>query len=429
METLFQNAAHLLREFKGDSYIFGMNCLDRFGELFKEMGTRPLIVSGGFGKEWSRHAIQAIGAGLSSLNIQMAGPAVPGTAPNAPRGDVLRIRGDILRLKPDSIIAAGSGSTIDAVKCAAVMAQLHTGQDDFESLFGAGKVTKQLADKNKNMLPLFAIQFAASSAAHLTKYSNITDPSTAQKKLIVDDAVVPPRALFDYSMTFSQPVELTADGALDGIAHSLEVLYGACGSVLKRVTPVALASIELIVRNIKTACDHPQDCRAREGLGLGTDLGGYAIMIGGTNGGHLTSFSLVDILSHGRACAILNPYYTVFFAPAIEDRLRKVGDIFRRAGYTSADFNRLKGRDLGVAAAEAMHALSRDIGFPTRLRDVPGFSSTQVERALSAAGNPQLDMKLKAMPVPMSAETVDRYMAPILHAAAEGDFSLIQMQE
>ena len=43
--------------------------------------------------------------------------------------------------------------------------------------------------------------------------------------------------------------------------------------------------------------------KAREALCLATDLGGYAIMIGGTNGGHLTSFSLVDILPHGRACA------------------------------------------------------------------------------------------------------------------------------
>ena len=45
-------------------------------------------------------------------------------------------------------------------------------------------------------------------------------------------------------------------------------------------------------------------------------------MIGGTNGGHLTSFSLVDVTSHGRACALTNPYYTVFFAPAIEPALR-----------------------------------------------------------------------------------------------------------
>ena len=69
-------------------------------------------------------------------------------------------------------------------------------------------------------------------------------------------------------------------------------------------------------------------------MGLATDLGGYSIMLGGTNGGHLTSFSLVDILSHGRACAIMNPYYVVFFAPAIEEPLRMVGNILKEAGLT-----------------------------------------------------------------------------------------------
>jgi len=64
--------------------------------------------------------------------------------------------------------------------------------------------------------------------------------------------------------------------------------------------------------------DSQEDMDSRESLGLGTDLGGYAIMVGGTSGPHLTSFSLVDVLSHGRACAIMSPYYTVFFAPAIQ---------------------------------------------------------------------------------------------------------------
>ena len=47
----------------------------------------------------------------------------------------------------------------------------------------------------------------------------------------------------------------------------------------------------------------PAGREGREALGLATDLGGYAIMLGGTNGAHLTSFSLIDILTHGRACA------------------------------------------------------------------------------------------------------------------------------
>ncbi|MHC4917780.1 MAG: iron-containing alcohol dehydrogenase, partial [Planctomycetota bacterium] len=140
---------------------------------------------------------------------------------------------------------------------------------------------------------------------------------------------------------------------------------------------------------------------------------------------HLTSFSLVDVLSHGRACALMNPYYTVFFAPAIEEELRDVGAVFAKAGYMQANPAALSGRDLALAVAEAMLALGRDIGFPTTLGEVEGFGDAHIERALAAARNPQLEMKLKAMPVPLSAETVDDCMRPILEAARTGDFSLI----
>ena len=50
--------------------------------------------------------------------------------------------------------------------------------DDY---FGTGLVTKKLAETGKTLLPHVAIQTAASSSAHLTKYSNITDVSTARR--------------------------------------------------------------------------------------------------------------------------------------------------------------------------------------------------------------------------------------------------------
>jgi alcohol dehydrogenase class IV len=170
----------------------------------------------------------------------------------------------------------------------------------------------------------------------------------------------------------------------------------------------------------------PTDLEAREALGLGTDLGGYAIMIGGTNGGHLTSFSLVDILSHGRACAITNPYYTVFFAPAIEEPLRLLGRVYKEAGLTQANMDSLSGRELGMAVAEAMITLSRRIGFPATLGEVERFTDGHIERALTAAKDPQLKMKLQNMPVPLTAEMVDEYMGPILEAAKDGDLSRIK---
>ena len=45
---------------------------------------------------------------------------------------------------------------------------------------------------------------------------------------------------------------------------------------------------------------------------------------------------------------------------------------------------------------------------------------------LTAAKNPQLDMKLKNMPVPLNASLIDEYMGPILNAAKTGDLSLIK---
>jgi len=182
----------------------------------------------------------------------------------------------------------------------------------------------------------------------------------------------------------------------------------------------------LVVNYLPLAIKNPDDKKAREALCLATDLGGYSIMIGGTNGGHLSSFSLVDILPHGRACAIMNPYYTVFFAPAIERPLRVIGKIYQQAELINTDIESLQGRDLGIAVAEGMFELARRINHPKRLSDVDGFSQQHIDRALSAAKNPQLKMKLQNMPVPLTVEMIDDYMGPILEAARDGNLSKIQ---
>jgi len=79
-----------------------------------------------------------------------------------------------------------------------------------------------------------------------------------------------------------------------------------------------------------------------------------------------------------------------------------------------------------VAVAEAMIALSKRIGFPATLGEVEGLTEGHIERALTAAKDPQLKMKLQNMPVPLTAEMVDEYMGPILEAAKDGDLSRIK---
>jgi alcohol dehydrogenase class IV len=417
----FVKARTLLEAFKGGRYVHGLGVLAKVGQVTSPLGKRAVLIRSGF--PGSDGFVWTIRQSLEEAGVDILGE-IDSPAPNAPIEDLLRITDGLLTAAPDVVVSFGGGSNIDAAKAAIVLNDLG---GDIESYFGTGLVSKAIVARDRQLTPHVAIQTAASSAAHLTKYSNITDVATGQKKLIVDDAIVPQQPIFDYTATLSAPLSLSADGAMDGLSHSLEVLYSAAGKDnTKQIETVAAESIRLVVTYLPRVMQNPADVASREALGLATDLGGYAIMLGGTNGGHLTSFSLVDVMPHGRACALMNPYYTVFFAPAIERPLRVVGGIFRDAGYTTADIDGLQGRALGEAVAEAMIAFSAAMGLPTTLREAEGFTDAHIARALAAAKNPQLKMKLENMPVPLTADTVDEYMGAVLHAACDGDLGLIK---
>lgn len=417
----FNNARELLRQFKGETYLNGFGVLSQAGRVTAPLGRRAALVRDVF--PGAEGFLESIAGSLRAAGVEVLG-VIEGAQPNAPREDLARITAQLTELDAEVSVSFGGGSTIDAVKAAEVLRALGGAIDDY---FGVGAVTKALAAAGKTLGAHVAIQTAASSGAHLTKYSNITDLRTGQKKLIVDAAIVPPSALFDYGVTFGAPASLTADGALDGVSHSLEVLYSAVGKPnYQTAAEVARQSIGLVMKYLPAVLQNPFYAEGREALGLATDLGAYAIMIGGTNGAHLTSFSLIDILSHGRACAMLNPYYTVFFAPAVQEPLRLVGGIAHEAGYTTADIERLSGRELGLAVAQALMAFLTKVGMPARLAEVPGFTQAHIERALAAAKDPQLKMKLENMPVPLTAQMVDEYMGPILEAAKTGDLGLIK---
>lgn len=417
----FTKARELMQEFQGSKYVFGSGVLSQTGKIAVELGKKAALIYDVF--PGNEVFLKTIKDSLAEAGVAVV-TEIEGARPNAPREDLSRITDELKASDADVIVCLGGGSTIDSAKSAEVLRTLGGTIDQY---FGTGLVTAKLKETGKALTPVVAIQTAASTGAHLTKYSNITDVKSGQKKLVVDPAIVPTRAIFDYDITLSMPPGFTADGALDGVSHCLEVLFDSRGKAYNaKMMEVAKEGISLVVKYLERAMKDGKDVEARTALGLATDLGGYAIMLGGTNGAHLTSFSLVDILSHGRACYIMNPYYTVFFAPSVEDSLRMVGKIFKEGGYSTANFDALKGRELGIAVAEAMIALSKKIGFPTTLSEVKGFSDAHIERALVAAKDPSLKMKLENMPVPMTADMVDEYMGPILQAAKTGDLSLIK---
>jgi alcohol dehydrogenase class IV len=437
MERVVESAKKLLQEWKGENYTFGFEVLGKAGDYAAHYGKRALLIVADLGQGWMSGTFQTVLDSLRSGGIEAE--VIAGAGPNAPREDVYRLALHVARAKPDMIVAVGGGSTIDAAKAANVLAGFSPGEvkkalqaeeaaaGTVDPYFGVGMVSKVKGAGGKALLPVIAVQTAASSGAHLTKYSNITDPVTGQKKLIVDEAIVPPASVFDYRVTLGAPMDLTLDGGLDGIAHAWEVFMGAAGQAYYgKMKEVAEACLALIVHGLPKIQKDPRDREARLCLGLGTDLGGYSIMIGGTSGPHLGSFSLIDVLTHGRACAILNPYYTVLFAPKIQDQLASFAEILKKAGFIKAKTEGKKGRALALLVARGMIQFSKSLGFPATLADA-GVSKAHIKRMIVAAKDPQLKMKLQNMPTPMESERgdVDRLMKPTLEAAFSGDLELI----
>ncbi len=437
MEGMIAQAQKMLRAWKGDSYAFGFDVLGKAGENAVRFGRKALLISAGIGKPWASGTLQTITDSLKRGGV--AYEAVAGARPNAPREDVYRLALQAARCHPDMIIAAGGGSTIDAAKAANVLATFSPAEvkealqaseaeaSSIDPYFGVGNVTRVRDQVNRPLMPLIAVQTAASSAAHLTKYSNITDLSSGQKKLIVDEAIVPQAAVFDYGITLHSPVDLTLDGGLDGVAHAWEVFLGATGQPnYGQIKEIAEACLRLTLYGMPKVRKDGQDRQARLCLALGTDLGGYAIMLGGTSGPHLGSFSLIDVLSHGRACAILNPYYTVLFAPKVQDQLSLFAQILKEAGFIKTGLKGKKGRALALLVARGMIQFSKALGFPTTLAET-GATRAHLRRMIQAAKDPQLRMKLQNMPTPMDSDQgdVERLMKPTLEAAFTGDLNLV----
>ncbi len=432
-----ETARTLLREWKGDSYAFGSGVLDSVGPLAGRFGKSAVVIVTELGREWIEEPKRRV---LDSLHRQgLSSLVVAGAGPNTPLEDLYRIALNVCRSKAEVIVAVGGGSTIDAGKAAAVLntytrdevaeilASPAGSADGIGPYFGMGLASRLQQATGRTPLPLVAVQTASSSGAHLTKYANITDFQSRQKKLIVDEAIVPRAAVFDFGLTLSSPRALSIDGGLDGFAHIWEVFMGVRRPDLAaKVRTIAEPGLRLLASGLRLIAKDPSDVDGRASLGLGTDLGAYAIMIGGTSGPHLGSFSLVHVLSHGRACALLLPYYTVLFAPVIQDQLRIMANVLEGEGLLDCSPGEKGARPLALAVAKALVEFLKTLDFPTTLKEA-GADLSDVERMIEAARDPALKMKLQNMPIPMDAARgdVDRLMAPVLDAAYSGDFDLI----
>jgi len=181
MERVIENARNLLQAWKGSSYVFGFDVLGKVGDCAAQHGKRALLMVADLGEPWMAGTLQTVTDSLKARGVDFE--IITGAGPNAPREDVYRLALHVSRTRPEVIIALGGGSTIDAAKGANVLATFspadvkkalqapESAASTVDPYFGVGNVTKVKSQAAKSLLPVIAVQTAASSGAHLTKYS------------------------------------------------------------------------------------------------------------------------------------------------------------------------------------------------------------------------------------------------------------------
>ncbi len=210
----------------------------------------------------------------------------------------------------DCVIGFGGGSPIDVAKAAAVLA----------SRGGSIRSLKAPHQEDTPALPIIAVPTTAGTGSEATRFTIITDVETHEKMLCVGLAYLPTIAIVDFELTLSKPFALTAHTGVDALTHAIEAY------VSRRASPftngIAIQAMQLIWRNLRTACKEPGNRGAREGMMLGSLLAGMAF----SN----SSVALVHGMSrpigahfhvaHGLSNAMLLPAVTAWSAPGALER-------------------------------------------------------------------------------------------------------------
>lgn len=295
----------------------------------------------------------------------------------------------------DCLIGFGGGSPIDTAKAMAILAS------------GGGKMRdyKVPVAADRGAVPVIAIPTTAGTGSECTRFTVITDHERGEKMLISGLGCLPLAAIVDYELTLTVPPRTTADTGVDSFTHALEAF------VSKRANPfsnaLALAAMDLIGKNIRTAYAEPNNHAAREAMMIGATQAGLAF----SN----SSVALVHGMSrpigahfhvpHGLSNAMLLPAITRFSIHGAEARYAQAA---RRSGFAAA------GDSDAIAAAKlvtGLETLNRDLSVPTpsgfgiKEADWNGKMALMAEQAL-ASGSPNNNPR-----VPNASEIVALYRA------------------
>ena len=178
--------------------------------------------------------------------------------------------------KPDTIIALGGGSAMDAGKIMWVLYE-HPEADFMDMAMRFIDIRKRIYTfpKMGEKAYFIAIPTSAGTGSEVTPFAVITDEKTGVKYPLADYELLPDMAIIDTDFHMSAPRGLTAASGIDAVTHALEA-YAAMLAT-DYTDGLALRALKVIFEYLPRAYDNGQnDVEAREKMANAATMAGMA---------------------------------------------------------------------------------------------------------------------------------------------------------
>ena len=178
--------------------------------------------------------------------------------------------------QPDTIIALGGGSAMDAAKIMWVLYE-HPEADFMDMAMRFVDIRKRVYTfpKMGEKAYFIAIPTSAGTGSEVTPFAVITDESTGIKYPLADYELLPNMAIIDTDFHMSAPKGLTAASGIDAVTHALE----AYASMLATdyTDSLSLGALKSVFEYLPRAYENGQtDVIAREKMANAATMAGMA---------------------------------------------------------------------------------------------------------------------------------------------------------
>lgn len=208
--------------------------------------------------------------------------------------------------KPDTIIAIGGGSPLDAAKNMWMFYE-HPGADFFGAKQKYLDIRKRTYTFEKpNKAKFVAIPTTSGTGSEVTPFAVITDSQTHVKYPLADYALTPDVAIVDPQFIMTVPKKTIAYSGLDVFCHALESYVSSLASDYTR--PWSLQALKLVLNNLTAS--YNGDAHAKEEMHNASTLAGMAFANAYLGINHSIAHKLGGEfdLAHGLCIAITLPH-------------------------------------------------------------------------------------------------------------------------